>query len=162
VAVRDLARVFRKRVAGRPAEFIALVQQVGRLEAATKRIVLKDQRSYPEHEEMKVLAGRVEAGVLTFPVLQEVKAAIPTEGVAIADLVKVFKTRLEDRTTEFIALVQQAGRQDGMTGKIVPKDQRSYRRYDNMQELAGDLAVRRYRDGFYWVLLAAIESSMRV
>ncbi|KAK0333972.1 transcription factor IIF subunit tfg1 [Friedmanniomyces endolithicus] len=110
---------------------------------------------------MNVLAGRVEAGVLTFPVLQEVKAAIPTEGVAIADLVKVFKTRLEDRTTEFIALVQQAGRQDGMTWKIVPKDQRSYRRYDNMQELAGDLAARRYRDGFYWVLLAAIESSMR-
>ena len=81
--------------------------------------------------------------------------------MAVRDLVDVFKTRVEGRTTDFIALVQQSGRQEGATGKIVQKDQRSYRRYENMQVLAGDLAMRRYRDGFYWVLLAAIEGRVK-
>ncbi|KAK0269718.1 transcription factor IIF subunit tfg1 [Friedmanniomyces endolithicus] len=62
------------------------------------------------------------ATALTFPGLEEVKAAIPKEGVAVGDLVKVFKTRLAGRTTEFIALVKQAGRQEPATKRIVPKD----------------------------------------
>jgi len=65
------------------------------------------------------------------------------------------------RTTEFIALVMQAGRQDAATGKIVPKGQRSYGRYENMQQLAGDFAARRNRNAFYWVLLAAIERNVK-
>ncbi|KAK5125740.1 hypothetical protein LTR85_012014 [Meristemomyces frigidus] len=57
-----------------------------------------------------------------FPSLEEVKAAIPAEGVAIGDLVKSFKTRLGGRNGDFIALVKQAGKQDHASKKIVPKD----------------------------------------
>ncbi|KAK3651266.1 transcription factor IIF subunit tfg1 [Elasticomyces elasticus] len=56
-----------------------------------------------------------------FPALEEVKQAIPKEGVAVGDLVKIFKSRLSGRTTDFIALVKQAGKQDNVTKKIVPK-----------------------------------------
>ncbi|TKA82047.1 hypothetical protein B0A55_01526 [Friedmanniomyces simplex] len=65
---------------------------------------------------------RPPGSALTFPALEEVKAAIPKEGVAVGDLVKVFKTRLAGRTAEFIALVKQAGKQEAVTKKIVPKD----------------------------------------
>jgi len=37
-------------------------------------------------------------------------------------LVKMFKSRLTGRTTDFIALVKQAGKQDTASKKIVPKD----------------------------------------
>ncbi|KAK3112996.1 transcription factor IIF subunit tfg1 [Teratosphaeriaceae sp. CCFEE 6253] len=57
-----------------------------------------------------------------FPNLEEVKAAIPKEGVAVGDLVKMFKHRLAGRTADFIAVVKQAGRQDPASKKIVPKD----------------------------------------
>jgi len=57
-----------------------------------------------------------------FPTLDEVKAAIPAEGVVIGDLVKLFKTRLGGRNGEFIQLVKGAGRQDTGTKRIVPKD----------------------------------------
>lgn len=56
-----------------------------------------------------------------FPTLEEVKAAIPAEGVIIGELVKAFKSRLGGRNTEFIGLVKLAGKQDHATKKIVPK-----------------------------------------
>ncbi|KAK5132687.1 hypothetical protein LTR08_008731 [Meristemomyces frigidus] len=56
-----------------------------------------------------------------FPTLEEVKAVIPAEGVAVGDIIKHFKTRLAGRNGEFIALVKMAGRQDRGSMMIVPK-----------------------------------------
>ncbi|RMY24319.1 hypothetical protein D0866_11423 [Hortaea werneckii] len=58
-----------------------------------------------------------------FPTLDEIKAAIPTGGIAIDELVKRFKSRVAgEKTTAFIAMVRQVGKQDPGTKKIVPKD----------------------------------------
>ena len=57
-----------------------------------------------------------------FPTLDEVKAAIPREGIAIGKLVALFRTRSAGRNQDFIQLVKQAGKQDLATKKIVPKD----------------------------------------
>lgn len=57
-----------------------------------------------------------------FPTLDEVKRAIPPEGVGISELVRIFKTRLMGRNPDFINLVKLAGKQDPVTKKIVPKD----------------------------------------
>ena len=61
------------------------------------------------------------APLRAFPTLEEVKAVIPPEGVAVGDIIKHFKTRLAGRNTEFIALVKMAGRQDRGSMMIVPK-----------------------------------------
>lgn len=57
------------------------------------------------------------------PTLEEVKAAIPEEGIILGELVKLFKKRVsgKDGTSYFISLVKQAGKQDPATKKICPK-----------------------------------------
>lgn len=57
----------------------------------------------------------------TFPTLEEVRAAIPPEGVEIKALVAKFKIQVAGRSSEFIALVKAAGTQDKGTGRIRPK-----------------------------------------
>lgn len=57
-----------------------------------------------------------------FPTLEELRAAIPPDGIGISDLVKIFKARItSQRQAEFIALVKQAGKQDAASKKILPK-----------------------------------------
>jgi len=58
----------------------------------------------------------------SFPTLDEVKRAIPPEGVGISELVRIFKTRLMGRNPDFINLVKLAGKQDPVTKRIVRKD----------------------------------------
>lgn len=60
-------------------------------------------------------------GSRAFPTLEEVRAAIPPDGVEIKTLVGQFKTQVAGRSAEFIALVKAAGIQDKMTGKIMQK-----------------------------------------
>jgi len=72
-------------------------------------------------ERIGVLLGEVQP-LKGFPSLEEVKAAIPTEGVGVKDLVKVFKGRLNGRSEDFIALVKQVGKQDVVSRKLVPKE----------------------------------------
>lgn len=57
------------------------------------------------------------------PTLDEVKAAIPEQGIALGDLVKMFKKRVtgKENTSYFISLVKQAGKQDPATKLICPK-----------------------------------------
>jgi transcription initiation factor TFIIF subunit alpha len=58
----------------------------------------------------------------TLPTLDEVKAALPEEGIAITTLVKLFKGRVfKEQTPFFISLVKQAGKQDPITKMIHPK-----------------------------------------
>ncbi|KAH9845397.1 transcription initiation factor IIF subunit alpha [Teratosphaeria destructans] len=59
---------------------------------------------------------------LKFPSVEEVKAAIPPEGLVIGDLVKMFRPRIGPRGPEFIRLVKLVGRQDVVSKKIVPKE----------------------------------------
>lgn len=57
-----------------------------------------------------------------FPTLEEVRAAIPPSGIEIKALVGLFKSKVGQRTAEFIALVKSAGMQDKSTpGRILPK-----------------------------------------
>lgn len=61
----------------------------------------------------------------TFPTLEEVRAAIPAEGIAISEFMKLFKPRIaaqEQRQADFFALVKQAGRQDPGSKKIYPRE----------------------------------------
>lgn len=59
---------------------------------------------------------------MPLPTLEEVKAAIPEEGIAITELVRLFKKRvIGNKTTFFISLVKQAGKQDPVTKMIHPK-----------------------------------------
>jgi transcription initiation factor TFIIF subunit alpha len=57
------------------------------------------------------------------PTLEEVKAAIPEEGIALSQLVAIFKKRVpgKEATSFFIGLVKQAGTQDKATKLIKPK-----------------------------------------
>jgi transcription initiation factor TFIIF subunit alpha len=56
-----------------------------------------------------------------FPTLEDVRAAIPVEGIEIKKLVSLFKARLGKRGAEFITLVKAAGTQDKASGKIMRK-----------------------------------------
>lgn len=57
-----------------------------------------------------------------FPTLDQVRAAIPVDGIAIKDLVAKFRSQLPQGTQDdFITLVKQAGQQNKVTKKIVPK-----------------------------------------
>ncbi|EMC92944.1 hypothetical protein BAUCODRAFT_159657 [Baudoinia panamericana UAMH 10762] len=57
-----------------------------------------------------------------FPTLDEVKAAVPDEGITIPELIVKFKPRLAGKAQDFIAMVKQVGKQDPKTkGRIVPK-----------------------------------------
>lgn len=56
-----------------------------------------------------------------FPTLEEIRAAIPPDGVEIKTLVGQFKSKVAGRSAEFIALVKAAGTQDKSTGKIMQK-----------------------------------------
>lgn len=60
---------------------------------------------------------------LPLPTLEEVKAAIPEEGIAISELVQMFKKRVagKEKTSFFISLVRSAGKQNQVTKKIHPK-----------------------------------------
>jgi len=60
---------------------------------------------------------------VALPTLEEVKAAIPEEGINVGDLIKLFKKRVAGtgNTTYFISLVKQAGTQDKATKLIRPK-----------------------------------------
>lgn len=60
-----------------------------------------------------------------FPTLEEVKAAIPAEGIAMNALVQLFKSKVpSSRSAEFIQLVKAAGqlsKDPDKKGRIVPK-----------------------------------------
>ena len=58
---------------------------------------------------------------LPFPTLEEVRAAIPEQGIVIGELVNLFRSRVQGRQGEFIPLVKSAGRQDPSSKKILPK-----------------------------------------
>ena len=58
-----------------------------------------------------------------FPTLEEVRAAIPEDGIGIGELVNLFRSRVQGRQGEFIPLVKSAGRQDPTSKKILPKTQ---------------------------------------
>ena len=61
-----------------------------------------------------------------FPTLEEVRAAIPPAGIEIKALVGLFKPRVGQRISEFIALVKSAGVQDkSARTRLLPKPQRS-------------------------------------
>lgn len=56
-----------------------------------------------------------------FPTLEEVRAAIPKDGIPINELVDVFRSRVAGRQADFISLVKGAGRQDPTSKRIMPK-----------------------------------------
>ncbi|EME41393.1 hypothetical protein DOTSEDRAFT_73722 [Dothistroma septosporum NZE10] len=56
-----------------------------------------------------------------FPTLEEIRAAIPADGIEVKQILDIFRPRLGAKGKEFIALVKQAGVTDKITGKIVPK-----------------------------------------
>lgn len=56
-----------------------------------------------------------------FPTLEEVRAAIPEDGIKITELVDLFRSRVQGRQGDFIPLVKNAGRQDQTTKKIMRK-----------------------------------------
>ncbi|SMQ47694.1 unnamed protein product [Zymoseptoria tritici ST99CH_3D7] len=56
-----------------------------------------------------------------FPTLEDVRSAIPAEGIEIKALVSLFKARLGKRGAEFITLVKAAGTQDKASGRIMRK-----------------------------------------
>jgi transcription initiation factor TFIIF subunit alpha len=60
----------------------------------------------------------------SFPTLDEVRAAIPPQGIAIKALVALFKSKVGTRSADFIGLVKQAGQQSKdplKKGLIEPK-----------------------------------------
>ncbi|KAK4496033.1 hypothetical protein PRZ48_013302 [Zasmidium cellare] len=60
-------------------------------------------------------------GAKSFPTLEEVRAAIPPDGIEIKTLVGQFKSQVAGRSTEFIALVKAAGIQNKANGRIMQK-----------------------------------------
>ncbi len=67
--------------------------------------------------------SRTESPAGGFPTLEEVRAVIPQTGIDLKDLVKIFRARIgNNKQTDFIGLVKQAGKQDPATKKIIPKD----------------------------------------
>ena len=61
----------------------------------------------------------------TFPTAEEVRQAIPAEGITITELIKPFRPRIVNRQNEFINLVKAAGKQDSATKKIMPKQEQA-------------------------------------
>lgn len=58
-----------------------------------------------------------------FPSPEEVRAAIPDDGITARGLARVFKHRVDrDRIRHFLALVKLAGKRDNATMRIVPRD----------------------------------------
>ena len=57
--------------------------------------------------------------------MEEIKAAIPAEGIVLKDLVALFRARVQGRNGEFIAMVKQAGGLDPVSKKIVRKEEGS-------------------------------------
>lgn len=62
---------------------------------------------------------------VVFPTVEEIKAAIPAEGIVLKDLVALFRARVQGRNGEFIAMVKQAGGLDPVSKKIVRKEEGS-------------------------------------
>lgn len=60
----------------------------------------------------------------TFPTLEEVRGAIPPNGIDLRELANIFKPRVIGRQPEFIALVKMAGKQDNATKRIMRKEER--------------------------------------
>ncbi|KAF7186643.1 hypothetical protein HII31_12052 [Pseudocercospora fuligena] len=61
-----------------------------------------------------------------FPTLDEIRAAIPADGIDAKSLIMIFKSRVAGRTAEFIRLVKMAARQSNdpaTRGKVVPKEE---------------------------------------
>jgi hypothetical protein len=59
----------------------------------------------------------------SMPTKEQVREAIPAGGIAIAELVQRFRSRVagKENMNVFIALVRDAGQQDPVTKLIVPK-----------------------------------------
>lgn len=59
------------------------------------------------------------------PTLEEVRAAIPEEGIPLGELVQLFKARVcgKENTVAFIGLVKQSGKQDPASKLIMPTKQ---------------------------------------
>ena len=92
---------------------------------AKKGLPLKSQPGSPRDGTPSGTPSASRAGspaLATLPTLDEVKAALPEEGIAITTLVKLFKGRVfKEQTPFFISLVKQAGKQDPITKMIHPK-----------------------------------------
>lgn len=92
---------------------------------AKKGLPLKSQPGSPRDGTPSGTPSASRAGSpapATLPTLDEVKAALPEEGIAITTLVKLFKGRVfKEQTPFFISLVKQAGKQDPITKMIHPK-----------------------------------------
>ncbi|KAK4619498.1 Transcription initiation factor IIF subunit alpha [Fulvia fulva] len=56
-----------------------------------------------------------------FPTLEEIRVAIPAQGIEVKELLHIFRPRLGQRGKEFIALVKQAGTTDKSTGRVIPR-----------------------------------------
>jgi len=92
-----------------------------------KKLPLKSQPGSPRDGTPSGTPSASRAGSpapVPLPTLDEVKAALPKEGIAITELVKLFKGRVfgKEKTTFFISLVKQAGKQDPITKMIHPRD----------------------------------------
>lgn len=57
-----------------------------------------------------------------FPTVEDVRAAIPPDGIELKSLVSMFKSRVASRSGDFISLVKLVGKQDPTTKKIIPKE----------------------------------------
>ncbi|KAF2165598.1 hypothetical protein M409DRAFT_23891 [Zasmidium cellare ATCC 36951] len=66
-------------------------------------------------------SAKPNGGAKAFPTLEEVRAAIPPDGIEIKTLVGMFKTQVAGRSGEFIALVKAAGIQNKTNGRIMQK-----------------------------------------
>ena len=69
-----------------------------------------------------------------FPTLEELRASIPEGGIALNELVKIFRARVLSRQGDFIALVKQAGKQDPASKKIIPRTEEEKAKVDKAAE----------------------------
>nr|OQO21690.1 hypothetical protein B0A51_10759 [Rachicladosporium sp. CCFEE 5018] len=90
----------------------------------TRRIRLKNSPpGSPRNDDTPSGSRAQSPAPVAMPSLDEVRAAIPPEGIAIKDLTLKFRARVQgkENTTAFIKLVSQAGQRDSTSKLIVPK-----------------------------------------
>ena len=129
IDLRALLQPFRSRVpVDRRPEFIALLKQVGTQDQVTWKIFPKESSgaaagdanvspspSPPKHEQTNP------PGQQSYPTLEEVRAAVPDDGIELKPFIKKFRGRISlDNSKEFFRLVKKAAKQDPTTKLLIP------------------------------------------
>ena len=136
IPLEELSRLFDTMQTGTSvAHFLKLVAKAGKQDPSTNLIIPK-KRSKAAHKNTSVTA-QPNGTAATFhsgaqadgpapvvpPTLEEVKAAIPEEGITLSDLVRLFRRRVtgKEAISHFIELVTKSSKQDPATKLLLPK-----------------------------------------